>query len=217
MALTRDRNTPTRLGQVQVYPVAANTVIYAGALVALDASGNAVPGSTAATLKAAGRAEENVVNNPGAAGAKFINVRRGVFKYANSATDAVTAAHLLGVCYIEDDQTVAATDGGATRSPAGRVLEIETDGVWVDIGGEVLWAGTIAAVTGLVAALAAKQGINYITGDYGAAWDAAGLTTALNAVGTTNGIEVVAWNTNGAGAGRRYTRANDAWKYVALT
>ncbi len=212
--LTKDRNTPAKEGRQQVYPVAANTTIFAGALVAIDAAGNAVPGSAATTLKAAGRAEENVVNNPGAAGAKFVLVRRGVFKFANDGVDPVAAANILTNCYIVDDQTVAATSGNNTRSVAGTVLEVEADGVWVAVGSPGLV--DLAAVVGLAAALAAKQGVNYVSGDYGADWSDAGLAAALEPY-EVNGVEVTAWNTNGAGAGRKYTRANNAWKLVALT
>lgn len=55
MALNADRNTPTRDGKTVSHPVAAAKKIYAGALVVLNASGYAEPGSTSATLTAAGR------------------------------------------------------------------------------------------------------------------------------------------------------------------
>ena len=134
MALSKDRNTHMSAGEFLTFPVEADTTIYAGALVAVNANGNAVPGSTATTLKAAGRAEHQVVNNPGTAGAQVVTVRRGVFQFANHGADAVGAAHLLTTCYIVDDQTVAATSGGDTRSAAGKVLAVDTHGVWVEIG-----------------------------------------------------------------------------------
>lgn len=133
MALTRDRNTPQKSGELLVIPVEAGKVIYAGALVAVNAAGNAIPAEAAAGLKAAGRSEEYVDNSSGAAGAKAVTVRRGVFKFANSATDPVGQANLLGTCYMVDDGTVAATDGTGTRSAAGKVLGIDPDGVWVEI------------------------------------------------------------------------------------
>ena len=129
-ALTHDRNTPEREANFLVLPMAAGVTIYAGSLVAVNASGLAVPGSTATGLTAAGRAEEYKVNS-GADGAEFITVRRGVFKFLNAAADAVTLP--LSTCYIVDDQTVAATNGTNTRSIAGKALAIDTDGVWVDI------------------------------------------------------------------------------------
>lgn len=132
-ALNQDRNTACKAGTFLNLPVAANKIIYAGSLVAIDAEGNAIPGATATGLKAAGRANEFVSNNPGLAGAKTVVVQRGVFKFANAAADLVTGAGVLSNCYIVDDQTVAATNGGNTRSVAGKVLQVDTDGVWVEI------------------------------------------------------------------------------------
>ena len=35
-------------------------------------------------------------------------------------------------CFIVDDQTVAKTNGANTRSRAGKVFDVDADGVWVD-------------------------------------------------------------------------------------
>jgi hypothetical protein len=45
--------------------------------------------------------------------------------------DAVDETNTDGLCYFVDDQTVAATDGTGTRSPAGIVEEVTSQGVWV--------------------------------------------------------------------------------------
>lgn len=133
MPLTQDRNTHQRDGELLVIPMAAASKIFGGSLVALDASGNAVPGSTATTLTYAGRAEEFVDNSAGAAGDLSVTVRRKTaFKWKNQAGDLVTEASLLKTCYIVDDETVAATDGTGTRSAAGIVVGIDSDGVWVE-------------------------------------------------------------------------------------
>jgi len=133
MALNKDRNTPTRDGTDVVHPVAAAKKIYAGALVVLNATGYAEPGSTATTLTAAGRAEAQVDNSSGADGALTITVRRGVFRFSNHA-DAVTRTEIGKSCYIVDDQTVAKTSGTSTRSVAGKVIDLDTSGVWVEVG-----------------------------------------------------------------------------------
>ncbi|WP_066718676.1 MULTISPECIES: hypothetical protein [Hyphomicrobiales] len=133
VALTYPRNTLERGRQLIVAPVAANTVIYHGALAALNAAGFAVPGSTSTTLKAAGRAQNTANNATGSAGAVKIEIKRGVFRFVNLPTDPILQADVLSDCYIVDDQTVAKTNGGNTRSKAGRVLEIEGNGVWVEI------------------------------------------------------------------------------------
>ena len=134
-ALTEDRNTPYKDGETIPVPVAAGKKIFAGSLVAANATGYAEPGSTAATLTALGRAESRVDNTNGTDGAASIVVaRKRAFRFANLTADAVTQAEMGKDCYIVDDQTVAKTNGGSTRSVAGKVLGVEADGVWVYIG-----------------------------------------------------------------------------------
>lgn len=134
VALTKDRNTKRRDGVQFNDPVAASTRIYAGSLVCLNAAGFAVPGSTSATLKARGRAEEQVDNRDGAAGAMRIETRRGVFPFANStAADEITRADIGATAYIVDDQTVAKTSATNTRSVAGVIRDVDSDGVWIEI------------------------------------------------------------------------------------
>lgn len=130
-ALTTDRNTPLQDAEVIGVPVAANVQVFAGAIVVANATRFAVGGSTATGLTYLGRAEEYVDNRNGADGAKVVRVRRlNAFKWANDGS--VTQAHLMKPAYIVDDQTVAATDGTETRSPAGRIIGVEPDGVWVE-------------------------------------------------------------------------------------
>lgn len=130
--LTADRDTAMRDGEIIILPVAASVKIFAGAMVARDASGNATPGATSTTLLGVGRAEALADNSGGAAGDIVVDVRKGVFRYANStAGDQITRADIGEDCYMVDDQTVAKTDGTGTRSKAGMVFDIEPDGVWV--------------------------------------------------------------------------------------
>jgi len=133
MALAVDRNTPMKDGELISVPMAASAKCFAGGIVVANAAGYAAPGSTATTLTYLGRAEEYVDNSSGADGDKNVMVRRGKsFKWKNSGTDAVTQAELGKTCYIEDDETVAKTDGTSTRSAAGTVVGIDSDGVWVE-------------------------------------------------------------------------------------
>lgn len=100
--LTDVRDTPEIANGAKVIavPVKGGTTIYQGALVALDASGYAIPGKKAESLTAVGRAEETVTNT-GADGELVIRVARGVFVFDNTATSAnkITAAHVLKPCY----------------------------------------------------------------------------------------------------------------------
>ena len=131
-ALTQDRNTPMRRGEAYTDPVAASTTIYAGSLVCLDSSGNAVPGSEATGLIARGRAEQRVDNAAGSAGDQYVPVRPGVFRWTNSASsDEITRAEIGDTAYIVDDQTVAKTDGSGSRSAAGTIEDVDAQGVWV--------------------------------------------------------------------------------------
>uniref|UniRef100_A4WS40 Uncharacterized protein n=1 Tax=Cereibacter sphaeroides (strain ATCC 17025 / ATH 2.4.3) TaxID=349102 RepID=A4WS40_CERS5 len=130
--LSADRNTPAALGDLRQGDAAASTVIYAGALVMRDASGNITKGATATGGIGAGRAEARVDNTGGAAGAKKVDYRPGVFRFANSgSTDAITKADIGKACWIVDDQTVARTSATNTRSRAGIVEMVDELGVWV--------------------------------------------------------------------------------------
>lgn len=130
--LTSDRNTPRRDGDLVGRKAKGATEIFAGALVALDANGFAIPGATATGLTADGRAEEHI-DNTGADGDETVTVRKGVFLFANDATDTVVQADIGGTAYIVDDETVANTDGTGTRSAAGTIVDVDADGVWVRI------------------------------------------------------------------------------------
>lgn len=128
-ALAADRNTPYQDAELIAVPMAAATTIYAGSLVAANASGYAVPGSTATTLTALGRAEEQAVN-AGSAGDKTVLVRRDkAFQFANDGSDPVVQGDLGKSCYITDDQTVSHTSTG--KSVAGKVMGLDSAGVWV--------------------------------------------------------------------------------------
>ena len=132
--LTDVRDTPEIANGAKVIavPVKGGTTIYQGALVALDASGYAIPGKKAESLTAVGRAEET-----GADGELVIRVARGVFVFDNTATAAnkITAAHVLKPCYMEDDHTVTALATGA--SVAGTVIRVDDEGVAVECGGYI--------------------------------------------------------------------------------
>jgi len=132
--LTTDRNTPTRENRSYVRDVAATKKIFAGALVCLSATGYATPGAVATTLKADGRALAQADNTSGADGDIKVTVEKGTFRFANSAAgDLIAKADIGATAYIVDDQTVAKTNGGATRSAAGTIQDVDAQGVWIRI------------------------------------------------------------------------------------
>ena len=92
-ALTNVRDTSELGGKYIALPVKGATTIYQGSIVAIDATGYAIPGKKATGLKAAGRAEETV-ENKGGDGEAVIRVARGVFIFENSTSGKITAAEV---------------------------------------------------------------------------------------------------------------------------
>ena len=136
MALTAPRRTPQKYpGTGYSRAVAAGARIFQGGIVCLSATGFAIAGTAAATLKADGMAKETIDNREGADGALRVEIERGVFPFGNSAgADEVTIADIGMIAFVVDDETVARTDGGATRSAAGRIEDVDAVGVWVRFG-----------------------------------------------------------------------------------
>ena len=134
-ALTASKGVRRRDGEFFSRGVAANAKIFAGAIVCLSA-GFAVKGTSALNLIADGVAEESVDNTGGAAGAIAVQTRPGNHYCVNSlAADLITVAEIGTDCFIVDDQTVAKTSGGGTRSRAGKILDVDAaNGVLVAIG-----------------------------------------------------------------------------------
>lgn len=132
-ALTASRDTKRRAGDLMSLPALAASTVYAGGIAVITAAGFCNKGTVATTLKAVGVFEEDGAN-PGANGAVQYKVRQdGWFKFANSAAgDLIALADVNADCYIVDDQTVAKTDGAATRSKAGKIRDVDADGVWVE-------------------------------------------------------------------------------------
>lgn len=132
-ALAMDRITSWlgSLPRQMTKPVKTSTTIYKGAMVGLDADGDAVEGANAAmATHVLGRSMHQVVN-AGADGAVEVRYEAGVFGWDNSSGDALTEADLPAVVYCEDDQTVAKTSDGGT-------LKIAGVGLWIDDDGQVV-------------------------------------------------------------------------------
>lgn len=117
------------------FPVAAGELIEQGKIVMLNATGFALEGATATGQKMVGMALETVDNSTGADGDLSVEVFRGLSRWASgTAGDAIDRADIGATVYIIDDETVGLTDGGATRSAAGTVDQVDgngADGVWV--------------------------------------------------------------------------------------
>lgn len=133
-AAVKDRDTQQRQGVRRALPVLAATLLYAGVMAVVGAAGFLTNASTAVGLRCVGVTRGRIDNSTGANGAVQGEVERGVFgPFANSAAaDQIALSELGQDCYIVDNQTVAKTNGGATRSVAGKVFDVNPDGVWVE-------------------------------------------------------------------------------------
>lgn len=118
------------------FPVAASTIILAGIMVAVNATGYLVPASADPTLRVIGRSEEEVDNSSGSSGAKTCKVKRGVFGWTNSGTTLACAdTHVGRYCYAVDNQTVSLRNPTGEYPIAGRIYDVDSDGmVYVEMG-----------------------------------------------------------------------------------
>lgn len=133
-ALTAARKTESRVvpwSQTCEEQGADSTQFYKGGILVLDqADGKVKKGFVATTLVCLGRSLETVLT--GASNTRKIRAESGIFKWLNSsAGDAIAADDIGKDCFIVDDQTVALTNGTSTRSKAGVVFGVDSDGVWV--------------------------------------------------------------------------------------
>ena len=134
MALNADKSFSERDGDYVALEVKEGETIFSGSLVCLE-NGLAIAAKTATNLTAVGVAVEHIDASDSG---QFVNVKKGIFLFMNSSgNDEITAADIGKDCYVVDDETVAKTDGdtggGATRSVAGKVFDVEENGVWVDL------------------------------------------------------------------------------------
>lgn len=122
--------------EFRTIPVAASTVIYAGTLVATDASGNLVPASADTTLTVVGIADEAANNSSGSAGDLEVIVDTCIAKMVNG--DSITKAHVGDSAYATDDQTVSKGDGGTAASKDATLTFNGTDEVGLVVGGTLV-------------------------------------------------------------------------------
>ena len=131
-ALTRDRATPYREGIEVEYSVAANTKIYAGSLVCVNAAGYAMPAADTSGFQFAGVAMEQVDNSGGSNGGQGVRLRRaGVFEFdAVSITQAMAGTDM----YAKDDHTFEDTAGVTNHIKVGRLVKyVSATKGWIDI------------------------------------------------------------------------------------
>ena len=130
--LTDSRNTQEMApSQERVGLLTSLQTIHAGAILMRNSVGHLAAGVALPGYYGVGRAEETNVSGA-SGGVVKQRYREGIFRFANSAAaDEITIADIGAACFIVDDQAVAKTDGTATRSPAGAVVDVDALGVWV--------------------------------------------------------------------------------------
>ena len=109
------------------FTVASGSTVYAGAITAVNSSGNAVPATSAGAITVVGRAE-----NTAAAG-ETVTTRSGMFLYNPVSSGAISITDVNKKCYVADDQTVTLTSG-SSAVVAGVVRDVTAGGVVTEIG-----------------------------------------------------------------------------------
>ncbi len=119
-ALSANYDAERKDGILVSYAVAADAVVYKGALVCLDADGYLVPAADAAGLTFVGVAYEKGDNADGADGDVAVRVwKDGSFRVAKAAA---AQADLGKAAYCLDDNAVATTSSHSVA--AGTIVEI---------------------------------------------------------------------------------------------
>jgi hypothetical protein len=118
------------------YPIkaAANQVFKKGSIVAVNTSdGFAYVGAVGTTLKVVGVAAYALNTTGLASGDRQVVVTPGTIGFFTSGTsgDLIEENDRLLTCYLIDDDTVGLTNGGSTRSVAGKIFDVTSEGVVV--------------------------------------------------------------------------------------
>ena len=119
-----ERHLRMEEGRLVTLDVAAATKIEMGKMVEVDLSGNAVEADGTAGHRCIGVARSTADNSSGSAGDITVDVmdRRG-FWFDNSSGQALAAANVGQICYVEDDETVSLGPGTVV---AGRVDKVDS-------------------------------------------------------------------------------------------
>jgi hypothetical protein len=100
----------------------------------------AIKNSDAEAYKAADSAGYRVIGVNEEAGDEgdVVVVNQHIVLVKNSATNALTQADIGGLCYVEDEETVCAYAGSTNKLVAGKVVDVVTDGVYVDTASQAV-------------------------------------------------------------------------------
>lgn len=127
-ALEGPRGTPERAGDRRFDVVKNDEVIYRGAAVCIDSSGEAVNATATTGLKTRGVCQFDVDNSDDG---ELVETKVGTFQFHNKSGDEVTAVEVGSYCYWSDNQTVCKT--GTGKSVAGLVVSVDNSGAMVTV------------------------------------------------------------------------------------
>lgn len=119
-----------RYGAKRAYPMAAATSLHVNT-VAVLAAGLAIGLADAAGTEKCAGVVTFATNNPGVAGAVRVEVEAGEHKFA---TSDIVAADVGTSAYFVDDHTVSKSHDTNSRPIAGKIIQVDDDGVWVELG-----------------------------------------------------------------------------------
>lgn len=135
-ATTKDRATPKYwIERELTLTLKTGSVIPAGVMVAVDATGLAVNAADTAALKVMGVSAHAADQTKGDT---YVVVERGVFVLANDGT--IAQADVGGLATVLDNQTVSKAATTTNDIPAGYIEEVRTDGVAIAMLGGFIGA-----------------------------------------------------------------------------
>ncbi len=120
--------------------LAANTIVFKGsAISSVSGTNGVIPTATATTHIVRGVVTDLVDGTNGAASGQAAQAVRveyesGVFEFDILGADPVTSAQEGLDVYAVDDNTIAATNGGSTRSVMGKLVRVEAGKAHVLVG-----------------------------------------------------------------------------------
>jgi len=126
-ATSANRNTIARDGAAFSFTVLNDAVIYQGTLVNIIGAEATTAADNTNHTACVGVAAEYVNN---ADDGLKITVKRGVFQFANGAS--FTVNDIGDLCYVADNQTVTTAGSATADIPVGRIVDVDSAGVWVD-------------------------------------------------------------------------------------
>ncbi|MFA5377472.1 MAG: hypothetical protein WC455_17100 [Dehalococcoidia bacterium] len=133
--LTKAKEAPRKVGDLQSYPVKASTKIYKGSHVSIDATGYAIASTDVAGTKYVGIAYETVDNS--AVGSADGDLWIRVWRNGTHKLDAVSIAQTMvgDIMYVVDSGAFDDTAGSVNKIAIGVLEEYEsaTSG-WVNLG-----------------------------------------------------------------------------------